>query len=174
MRDEMAGIGRRCTAVLIDFVMLKLAMWPLGLAIRELTPSAAALSLLQFVIAVIYSTVFLTERGQTPGKIMVSLRALSSDGGTLNQRQTLVRSVVKWGCIFVPITAMNALLPLPMSVQRIGTEPPIVLPEVSPLLPVLVFLSSCLWFVLIVLTRRHKNGQAPHDRVAGTVVMRLP
>ena len=173
MRDEMAGIGRRCSALLIDYVMLELAMWPLGLAIRELTPSAAALRFLQFAIAVIYSTVFLAERGQTPGKIMVSLRALSSDGGALNQRQALVRAVVKWGCIFAPLISMAALMPLPTNVQRIGTEAPLVAAEVPPLLPVLGFLSICLWFVLIVLTRRHKNGQAPHDRVAGTVVMRL-
>jgi hypothetical protein len=69
---------------------------------------------------------------------------------------------------------MAALMPLPTNVQRIGTEAPLVAAEVPPLLPVLGFLSICLWFVLIVLARRNKNGQAPHDRVAGSVVMRLP
>ena len=173
MRNEMAGVGRRFLALMIDFFMLELAMWPLGLAIRELTPSAAALRFLQVAIAVVYSTVFLTERGHTPGKIMLSLRALSSDGGVLNQRQALVRAVVKWGCVFLPLITMAALVTLPTNVQIIGTESPLVLPEVPPLLPVVGFLSICLWFVLIFLTRRHKNGQAPHDRLAGTSVMRL-
>lgn len=173
MQDEIPGIGRRCVGVLIDFVMLELAMWPLGLAIRELTPSAAVLRLLQFVIAVFYSSVFLAERGQTPGKIMVALRTLSSDGGALNQRQALVRSVAKWGCIFIPLISMAVLTPLPTNVQQIGTEAPLVAPELPPLLPVLGFLSTALWVGLLFVTRRQRNRQAPHDRLAGSVVMKV-
>lgn len=174
MRDEVAGTGRRCAAVLLDFIMLELAMWPLGLAIRELTPSAAVLRLLQLVIAVIYSTVFLAERGQTPGKIMASLRVIGTDGGALNQRQALLRSVVKWGIVFVPLIVMAAMAPLPTNVQQIGTEAPIVAPDVPPLLPAVGFAAVCLWFGLIVVTRRHANGQAPHDRMAESVVIRIP
>jgi uncharacterized RDD family membrane protein YckC len=173
MQDEIPGIGRRFTGLLIDFVMLELAMWPMGLAIRELTPSAAVLRFLQFVIAVFYSSVFLAERGQTPGKIMMSLRMLSAGGGAVNQRQAIVRSVVKWGCIFVPIIAMAILTPLPTNVQQIGTEAPLVAPELPPLLPVIGFTAVLIWLVLIVVTRRHRNRQAPHDRVSGTMVMRV-
>ena len=173
MQDEVPGIGRRFVGLLIDFVMLELAMWPLGLAISELTPSAAILRLLQFVIAVFYSSVFLAERGQTPGKIMMSLRTLSSSGGALNQRQAMVRSVVKWGSIFVPIISMAILTPLPTNVQQIGTEAPLVAPELPPLVPVLGFAAFVFWFVLIVVTRRHRNRQAPHDRLSGTVVIRV-
>ncbi len=71
------------------------------------------------------------------------------------------------------VIAMAALMPVPTNVQIIGTESPIVAPEVPPLLPVLGFLSIWLWFVLVVVTRRHKNGQAPHDRISGSAVMRL-
>ena len=173
MDDEVPGIGRRFSGLLIDFIMLELAMWPLGLAIRELTPSAAVLRLLQFVIAVFYSSVFLAERGQTPGKIMMSLRTLSSDGGALNQRQAILRSVVKWGCIFAPIISMAILTPLPTNVQQIGTEAPLVAPELPPLLPVIGFVAALIWLILIVVTRRHRNRQAPHDRLAGSMVIRV-
>jgi uncharacterized RDD family membrane protein YckC len=173
MQNEMAGIGRRLTAVLIDFIMLELAMWPLGLAIRELTPSAASLRLLQFVIAVMYSTVFLGERGQTPGKIMVSLRMLSSDGSAVNPRQALVRSIMKWGCIFIPIIWLASLVTLPTNVQRIGTEAPVELPPLPEIVPVLTFVFFCFYVALIVVTRRGKDRQAPHDRVAGTIILRI-
>jgi uncharacterized RDD family membrane protein YckC len=173
MRDEMAGIGRRCAALFVDLIMLELAMWPLGLAIRELTPSAAVLRFLQFVIAVIYSAVFLGERGQTPGKIMASLRTLSVDGSLLNQRQALVRAVIKWGTIYVPLTVMAAMMPLPTNVQRIGTNAPLVAPEVPTLMPVIGFATVVLWFGLAVLTRRDPNGKAPHDRVADSLVIKV-
>lgn len=171
MQNEMAGIGRRLTAVLIDFIMLELAMWPLGLAIRELTPSAATLRLLQFVIAIMYSTVFLGERGQTPGKIMVSLRMLSSDGSAVNPRQALVRSTLKWGFIFVPIIWLASQVTLPTNVQRISTEAPVELPPLPEIVPVLMFLFFCLFVILIIVTRRARDRQAPHDRLAGTIVM---
>jgi uncharacterized RDD family membrane protein YckC len=174
MRDEMAGVGRRVGAVLIDFVMLELAMWPLGLAIRELTPSPAALRLLQFTIAVMYSSVFLGERGQTPGKIMVALRVISADGGAMNPRQAFVRSLAKWGAVFTPLIAISAMVTLPTNVQNIGTQAPLVPMEVPDLVPIIGFLAFCLWFVLIVVTRRHENGQAPHDRLTATTVMRIP
>ncbi len=174
MRDEMAGVGRRVWAVLIDFFMLWLAMWPLGLAIRELTPSAATLSLLQFSIAVMYSTVFLGERGQTPGKIMMALRLISADGGALNPRQAFVRSVVKWGFIFIPHTVVSSMMTLPTNVQRIGTQAPLEPLAVPEAVPVILLLTLCLWFVLVVMTRRHENGQAPHDRLTATTVMRIP
>lgn len=173
MRDEVPGIRRRLGALLIDFIMLELAMWPLGLAIRELTPSAAALRLLQFVIAVVYSTVFLGERGQTPGKIMASLRTFSDDGGRLNPRQAIVRAGVKWGGVFAPLIAMAALAPLPTNVQHIGTEAPLIAPEIPQMLPVIGFVAIVLWYVLILVTRRHANGQAPHDRIAGTLVTKV-
>lgn len=174
MRDEMAGVGRRVVAVLIDFVMLELAMWPLGLAIRELTPSAAALRLLQFTIAVMYSSVFLGERGQTPGKIMVALRVISADGGAMNPRQAFVRSLVKWAAVFAPLIAISAMVTLPTNVQNIGTQAPLVPMAIPDLVPIIGFLAFCLWFVLIVMTRRHENGQAPHDRLTATTVMRIP
>ena len=174
MRDEIAGVDRRVGAVLIDFVMLELAMWPLGLAIRELTPSAAALRLLQFTIAVMYSSVFLGERGQTPGKIMLALRVISADGGAMNPRQAFVRSIVKWGVVFAPLIAISAMVTLPTNVQNIGTQAPLEPMAVPDLVPIIGFLAFCLWFVLIVMTRRHENGQAPHDRLTATTVMRIP
>jgi len=174
MAGEVPGIGRRLSGLVIDFIMLELAMWPLGLAIRELTPSAAVLRLLQFVIAVFYSSVFLAERGQTPGKIMASLRVLSTDGGPLNQRQAVVRSVIKWACVFGPLVLMAlAIGPLPTNVQQIGTEVPLIEPEMDPLMGVYGFVIAGLWLALLVITRRHRDHQAPHDRVAGAMVIKV-
>ena len=63
MREEVPRVGRRAAAVLIDLVVLELAIIPIALALREVTPSPTLLRLIEFGIAVVYSTVFLGARG---------------------------------------------------------------------------------------------------------------
>ena len=100
-------------AVLIDFVMLFLAKIPIDQALSEITPSPTLLTLISYGIAIVYSTVFLGSRGQTPGKTMASLRVISVDGSGLNQRQALVRSVLKWSPIYAPLSVSYTHLTLP-------------------------------------------------------------
>ena len=112
-------------AVLIDFVMLFLAKIPIDQALSEITPSPTLLTLISYGIAIVYSTVFLGSRGQTPGKTMASLRVISVDGSGLNQRQALVRSVLKWSPIYAPLFLIAVTLPIPMTLQDATVGSPI-------------------------------------------------
>ena len=114
MRNELVGMWRRMAALVIDGIMLILASIPLSLIIREMTLSQVAIWLLLLGIMIIYSTVFITRRGQTPGKVMMMLRVISEKGGAVTQRQALIRSAVKW----VPVFSVFILL------ATVSTPPP--------------------------------------------------
>ncbi len=173
MRDEMAGISRRVMGVVIDLIMLELAMVPLALGLREVTPSPVAVRLLELAVALVYSTIFLSGRGQTPGKIMATLRVIGADGGRLTPRQAFVRSLLKWLPVFVPMIALASMVRMPTNVHDAAVPGPELVAPSGPLASAIPLLSLALWFILIVSTRRHPDGQAPHDRVAGTYVVRL-
>ena len=173
MRDEVPKLRRRVGSVVVDLIMLELAMIPIALALREVTPSPTVIRLLEFGIAVVYSTVFLGARGQTPGKTMASLRVISVDGTALNQRQALVRSVLKWGTIFVPLILVTMLLPVPTTLQDVSMGSPMTPPDPHPLVALIPLAGIALVFFMMLLTRRHPDGRAPHDRVAETSVIQV-
>ena len=62
MQDEMAGLGRRLLAVVIDMLMLKLLDLPLSRILREVTPSPIAALVLEYGITLVYCTIFLARR----------------------------------------------------------------------------------------------------------------
>ena len=129
MQDEMAGLGRRFLALVIDMLMLKLLDLPLSRALREVTPSPIAALVLEYGITLVYCTVFLVRRGQTPGKIMLSLRVISVVGGGIGQARAFVRSTVKWTPVFVFLIALSALNPytephqVALGAERVLTPP---------------------------------------------------
>ncbi len=179
MQDEMAGMGKRFLALVIDVLMLKLLDLPLSRALREITPSPIAALVLEFGITLVYGTVFLARRGQTPGKIMMSLKVISADGGAIGRARALVRSAVKWTPIFGFVIALSALNPyvdphqVALGAGRVLT-PPAELDAGSLHAWSIVFYSGwLLGFVLVWITRRHPDRQALHDRVADTLVMRV-
>ena len=173
MRDEVPGLGRRAAAVLIDLVVLELAMIPIALALREVTPSPTLLRLIEFGIAVVYSTVFLGARGQTPGKTMTSLRVIGLDGTALNQRQALIRSLLKWSPIFVPLILVTVILPVPTTLQDASMGSPLPPPDPHPLVAMIPLVALGLLLILARATRGHPDGRAPHDRVVDTSVMKV-
>ncbi len=173
MREEVPRVGRRAGAVLIDLVMLELAIIPIALALREVTPSPTLLRLIEFGIAVVYSTVFLGSRGQTPGKTMCSLRVLSLDGTALNQRQALIRSVLKWSPVFVPLILVTLLLPVPTTFQDASMGSPLPPLDPHPLVAMIPLVALGVLLLMARSTRRHPDGRAPHDRVVDTSVMKV-
>ncbi len=173
MRDEIPGVGRRVIAVLIDFVMLFLAKIPIDQALSEITPSPTLLTLISYGIAIVYSTVFLGSRGQTPGKTMASLRVISVDGSGLNQRQALVRSVLKWSPIYAPLFLIAVTLPIPMTLQDATVGSPIPPPDPHPVVAMIPFVAFAVLGYLAIATRRHPDGRAPHDRVTDTSVIKV-
>ncbi len=179
MKDEMAGLGRRFLALAIDMLMLKLLDLPLSRALREVTTSPIAALVLEYGITLVYCTIFLARRGQTPGKIMMSLRVISVDGGAIGRVRAFVRSTVKWTPIFVILIVLSALNPfaephqVALGAERVLT-PPENLDAGSLHVWSIVFYSGwLLGFVLVWITRRHPDRQALHDRAVGTLVMVL-
>ena len=130
MQDEMAGLGRRLLAVVIDMLMLKLLDLPLSRILREVTPSPIAALVLEYGITLVYCTIFLARRGQTPGKIMTSLRVISVDGGAIGRARAFVRSTVKWTPVFAILIVLSVLNPyaephqVALGAGRVLTPPP--------------------------------------------------
>lgn len=179
MPNEVAGLGRRMAALLVDLLMLKLADLPLSRMLREVTPSPVAVLALEFAIVLVYATVFINRRGQTPGKIMTGLRVISADGGMVTQGQAFVRALVKWTPIFGALILLAALNPLPADPHQVALDPERVMapPEVDPnramAASIVAYAAVALGFVLAWIARRHPDRQALHDRIAGTLVMRI-
>lgn len=170
MQNEIVGLFQRLFALIIDGVMLFLASIPIWLTIREMTPSPMLDSVILYFTALLYSTIFLSKRGQTPGKIMTTLRIMSADGGVVTQRQAFLRSLVKWTPIFGILFLLAALTP--------ATPVPDPSPIGSDGLPsssagVVFLLGLVLAVVLVIITRIHPDRQALHDRIADTLVIRL-
>ena len=169
MPNEIPGMGRRLVALFVDLLMLVLAYVPLSLALREMTPSPVAVLIFVYFISLVYSTVFLNRRGQTPGKVMTSLRVISAKGGVVTQRQAFVRALVKWTPI-LGILILQAFMAPPVDLQQVAQEAqPVDMGGV-----VVEVVGLVVWVSLSVITRRHLDRQAPHDRIAHTLVMRLP
>ena len=180
MQNEVSGLGRRTMAVLVDLFMLKLADIPLSRTLREVTPSPLVALIFEFCILVIYSTIFVSRRGQTPGKIMAALRVISADGGVVTQGQAFVRAMVKWTPLFAVVIAMSVIRPFPVDPSRMALDPNTIVPQQGPvqeevrLADIVLYGGLVLWFILVAITRKDADRRGLHDRIAGTLVMRVP
>lgn len=173
LRDEIPSVSRRAAGVLLDFLMLELAMIPVVLALREVTASPTLMRGIELTIAIVYSTVFLGGRGQTPGKIMTSVRVISADGMALNQRQAIVRSLLKWAPIFVPLMLAALFVPVPTTLQDASMDSPLPLPEPDPMTTLIPFIGLILLLVIAWRMKRHPDGRAWHDLAAETSVVKV-
>ena len=62
MQSEIAGIGRRLLATVLDFVVLHLA---LTVVLRNMLLSPAGVWMVDFIFIVVYSAIFVGLMGQT-------------------------------------------------------------------------------------------------------------
>ena len=172
MQNEIPGMGRRLAGLIVDLLMLLLAHVPISLALREMTPSPVVVLVLDYCILLVYSTVFLSRRGQTPGKVMTSLRVISADGGAVTQQQAFIRALVKWTPVLGGVVLQALIAPPDLHPRQAapGADPGGMGPQVA----LVEVIQLGIWLALILITRRHPDRQAPHDRVAATLVMRLP
>jgi uncharacterized RDD family membrane protein YckC len=180
MPNEIPGMGRRLLAVILDLLLLSLATTPLAPRLREITPEPAAILVLNFVLALLYSTFLLTARGQTIGKMVAGLKVIGTDGGSVTQVQAFLRSLLKWTPIFGMLILQAGLAPLPTVPSGTVPKPP-GLPQPADIEPATALASSAVsvlglsvLLLLFVLTKRHPDRRAPHDRAVHTLVMRLP
>ncbi len=172
MQSEIAGIGRRLLATVLDFVILHLV---LTVVLRNMLLSPAGVWMVDFIFIVIYSAIFVGSMGQTPGKMLLGLRVIDAQGGGLNYVQTFRRAVVKWAPVFVLFIVMALLTPEEVY-QRPSDGEGIEVVEVETQSAVAsstaMVIGTVGWVVLIHMARRHPDGQGIHDRVAETYVIR--
>lgn len=131
----LANAGSRFGAALIDVLLLALALLFSISAVALFAgfdPTGASLFLLgafaggSLVILIAYQACFgILWRGQTPGKIVFGLRALSADGWPARPMQHLLRALVWPLDVFLPVPAPFGQLGLALVVgsarrQRLG------------------------------------------------------
>ena len=172
MQSEIAGMGRRLLATVLDFVILHLA---LTVVLRNMLLSPVGVSIVGFIFLVIYSAVFLGITGQTPGKMLLGLRVIDAHGGGLDYGQTFRRAAVKWSPVFVLFIVMALLTPeelyqLPADGEGIEIVEVEAESDLTSLAAMVI--GTVGWLVLIHMARRHPDGQGIHDRVAETYVIR--
>ena len=172
MQSEIAGIGRRLLATVLDFLILHLV---LTVVLRNMLLSPAGVWMVDFIFIVIYSAIFVGVMGQTPGKMLLGLRVIDAQGGGLNYVQTFRRAVVKWAPVFVLFIVMALLTPEELY-QRPTDGEVMDTVEVDAQSAVAsstaMVIGTVVWVVLIHIARRHPDGQGIHDRVAETFVIR--
>ncbi|MDP6040910.1 MAG: RDD family protein [Candidatus Latescibacteria bacterium] len=172
MQSEIAGVGRRLLATVLDVIILHLA---LSVVTRNMLLSPAGIWVVDFIIAVVYSAMFLGLKGQTPGKMVLGLRVIDVNGGALDYVQTFRRSIIKWLPVFGLFVVMALVVPeelqkRPASGEMIDTVE--IDAQSATLSSVVMVVGTIGWLVLIHLARRHPDGQGMHDRVAGTFVIK--
>ena len=172
MQSEIAGIGRRLLATVLDFLILHLV---LTVVLRNMLLSPAGVWMVDFIFIVIYSAIFVGVMGQTPGKMLLGLRVIDAQGGGLSYVQTFRRAVVKWAPVFVLFIVMALLTPEELY-QRPADGEVMDTVEVdaqsAAVSSTAMVIGTVVWVVLIHMARRHPDGQGIHDRVAETYVIR--
>ncbi len=172
MQSEIAGIGRRLLATVLDFLILHLV---LTVVLRNMLLSPAGVWMVDFIFIVIYSAIFVGVMGQTPGKMLLGLRVIDAQGGGLSYGQTFQRAVVKWAPVFVLFIVMALLTPEELYQSPADGE---VMDTVevdgqsAVASSTAMVIGTVVWVVLIHIARRHPDGQGIHDRVAETFVIR--
>ena len=89
---ELAGLGARIGASIIDGILLFLAA--ILLLVILSTGSATLMQFFGLALSVVYHWIFWTRRdGQTPGKMAVGIRVVKADGSELSGSDAFIRAI---------------------------------------------------------------------------------
>ena len=89
---ELAGIGSRFVASIIDGILL--ALVAILLLVVLSSTSAVLAQFLGLALPVVYHWFFWTRRdGQTPGKSVVGIRVVKADGSELSNSDAFIRAI---------------------------------------------------------------------------------
>ncbi|MFZ0485361.1 MAG: RDD family protein [Arenicellales bacterium] len=93
------GVGPRAVAIIIDTVILFVAGWIIALFFGRATTTGFHLSggpaLLFFLIALAYYIVMEAQKGATIGKLLLGLRVVNEDGGSIDWQASIVRNLLR-------------------------------------------------------------------------------
>ena len=115
--------------------------------------------LILFIVLCLYFAGFGTWRGQTPGKMVMRIKIVKTDGSSLGIGRAILRSA----CLIAPVTMIFIAILL---VERFMIEEPLNNPI---LLPVLILVILLFYFPMITLDSKKR---ALHDKIAGTCVVK--
>ena len=110
---ELADLGARAGAVLIDLVIIFVALFFAVIFVVLVTPATGAIGLALFVIlsfflrCPFFMAFELRWRGQTPGKRMFKLRVVDRRGGALSPRAVAARNLTREIEVFMPATLLS-------------------------------------------------------------------
>ncbi|MEP7291175.1 MAG: RDD family protein [Chloroflexota bacterium] len=87
---ELASVGTRFIALVIDAIILGVIGWVVGLVLGN----AGTGGFIGFLIGIAYQWYFLTQQnGQTPGKKMMGIRVIKVSGEPLQPADVIVRYI---------------------------------------------------------------------------------
>lgn len=160
IRLELASWGQRAAAVMLDVflmyfgIIITLMVVAYTIGFDDSSSFYIMLTLSFFVVQNFYFIFFeLVWRGRTPGKRILGLRVISSDGGPLTGASVLARNVMREVELFIPLMVISS------SLYSSG----------------LTKLFALLWFgVLVLLPLFNRNRLRAGDMIAGTWVVVVP
>jgi uncharacterized RDD family membrane protein YckC len=163
IRFEVAALGSRLGAFLLDTALVLLSIWALQVPFVAFGGAhsgwvVALLLIFSFLLRHFYFVFFESRsRGMTPGKRRVGIRVVDAGGGALSAEAVVARNATRMAEVDLPLVALFV---------------PEILFGVSPATLRLV---ACVWLVLVALlplfnARRLRLG----DLIAGTAVVRAP
>ena len=113
-RYELAGPFRRLPAFVIDFA-IRLGIWLVGMFAMAMTgllsgfAGIGVLLILWFLLEWFYGGLFETYwNGQTPGKRVMNVRVLSTDGRPINGLQAVMRNILRFADM-MPMLPLSAV-----------------------------------------------------------------
>ncbi|OGG44546.1 MAG: hypothetical protein A3F84_03635 [Candidatus Handelsmanbacteria bacterium RIFCSPLOWO2_12_FULL_64_10] len=150
---EKAGVRPRAWALLIDLIVLSIIQ-VVAVALLQ----GAWIAGFNLLVWIAYSVTFDGGRGATPGKILLGLKIVRTDGSAVDYHQAFVRCLVK----VIPLLLFSSLTSYAFFAQ-------------NPTLLRAGLVAAGLLFPLLsaIAVARHPCRQAPHDRAARTCVIRL-
>jgi uncharacterized RDD family membrane protein YckC len=101
-RVEYAGFWIRGAALLIDAVLIAV----LTVLITPIAPSHAEFT--AFAIGFVYTVSFWTVSGATPGKMILGLRIIKTDGNEIGKWRSLLRYVALGLCVGYLLAILNS------------------------------------------------------------------
>ena len=161
-RVELAHPGARFVARLIDGLVLS-PLWIIAIVGRP-SSIGAAIAMMMLITggAYMYEVFMLTNKGQTVGKMAMSIRVVGDDDGTLpDGSMTTKRWLVPNAAYFLPFVLL-AFLPL------VSLEGAVI---IVLLLMFLLFVALVMNTLVYVSSLWDSTRQGWHDKLAGTLVI---